>query len=61
MHVMQQSGNMHHIPILIRATDKARGLYAVRVKGAGRVFVLAVNGLPRTAWPTRHVRRLMKR
>jgi hypothetical protein len=47
--------------ILVRARDKRCGLYSVRVKGAERVFVLAVNGLPRTAWPTRHAKRLLKK
>lgn len=47
--------------ILIRARNKNSGLYSVHLKGAGRVYILVANGRPRTAWPTRHAKRLMKR
>ncbi|GAA0570604.1 hypothetical protein [Rhizomicrobium electricum] len=45
---------------LIKATRGSRGLYMMHVKGAGLVYVLAVNGQPRTAWPVRHAKRLLK-
>jgi hypothetical protein len=45
---------------LIKASRGSRGLYMVYVKGAGRVYVLAVNGQPRMAWPVRHAKRLLR-
>jgi hypothetical protein len=47
---------------LVKAKDGRRSIYSIRVKGApGRVYVLALNGLPVTAWPPKAGNRMAKK
>lgn len=47
---------------LIKAKDKWRSIYSVRVTGArGRVYVLAVDNVPVTAWPPKSGNRMAKK
>ena len=46
---------------LIKAGDGKAGIFCVRVKGAGSVYVLAVDGVPRTAWPLGAAKRLVEK
>lgn len=45
---------------LIKARGQRAAIYSVRVMSAGRrIYVLAVGGFPKTAWPPEKVERLI--
>lgn len=47
---------------LIKARGARRGIYSVRLKSTGeRIYVLAKDGIPRTAWPPSDAIRLTKK
>jgi hypothetical protein len=47
---------------LVEVRGERGRIYSIRIKGAGRrVYVLAVDGFPRTAWPPEQIERWMKK